>query len=153
MTKSKMSELNTDVTLEQLIEFVDELLEIKTDNLDLEALRQSKIFTRLNAVYAVQSRKLKKMLSDMDKLEHLRWKRYTGKMPASHYKEEPLHDAILKQDVDKYLSVDEKMVEAKSKLNEQDRIVKFIEESIKASKDRNWSIRAAIDFRRMIAGG
>lgn len=141
-----------DMNYEQVIQAVDDVVGIKTEELDTEILRNMSIFTTIENIYAAHFKKLKKILKQKDTVEFVRWKHYAGKMSAEHYKTDPLTSAILKQDIDKYLDVDSIVVEIRGIADEQEKIVKFLENSKSMVRQRGFDIKTAIDFRKLMSG-
>jgi len=134
-----IQELETHEEIESLIA---DMLDIDGDNLDLAALQQPKIFGMLQRLYNVHTKKLSKLTSMLKKVELKRHRYYTGKWTAEEYKKEPIPDSmlkgetILKTDVDKYMKVDEVIIEATEMVDAQERIVKLIEDAQKQMTSR-----------------
>ena len=146
-------EITKDMSLEDIIDAVDELIGINNENIDAEASRQTRIFTSLQKLYMWNTRKLETMVNEHEKVKAFRKKFYEGKLPSEHYKKEPLREAILKSDVEQYLKVDQVLLEAKARLTEQERIVKYLEDSKKMLSDRTYLLSTALNFQKMCAGG
>lgn len=145
-------EISPDMNLEQIIELVSEELVINDDNISHESTRQVKIFSKLQQLYVWNTRKLEKCINEMAQVKVSRYRFYTGKLPAEHYKKEPLRESILKSDVDSYMSIDPVVVEMKNRLAEQERIVKFLEDAKKQLNERAYLLRTALDFQKMNLG-
>lgn len=140
------------MTYEEISVAVENLLEISSDNLDAESIKQQKIFTKLNDMYVQYSRKLYKLIQQKDKVEFNRIRHWTGKMPAAHYKAEPQPDAILKADVPQYMNTDPVVLEIRGLVAESERIVKFLEDSKGSLKSRGFDIKNAIQWRQLMMG-
>ena len=140
------------MSLEEIINVVDNLISINNDNIDAEASRQTRIFTSIQKLYMWNTRKLEQMAADAEKVKQFRSRFYGGKLPSDHYKKEPLREAILKSDIDQYVKTDPVYLEAKSRLAEQERIVKFIEDSKKMLSDRTYLLNTALSFMKMNNG-
>lgn len=139
-------------TYEEIEEYVDGLLTVDPDDLDGEALRNSRIFSKLNRVYIQKSRLLAEQTNQLDKLEFNRRRRYLGKWTAEEYKKEPMPEAILKGDVDLYMRVDPLVIEFRNIVRETERIVKFMEDSKGQLRSRGFDIKNSIDFRKLMTG-
>lgn len=147
-----MVEPDSDSAYESIEQYVDSLLAINGDDLDFEAIRNSKIFTKLNRIYVIRGRRLTTLQTQLAKLEHKRKRYYSGKDTAEVYKKEPLTEAILKMDIDSYMAIDPMIIEMRGLVKEEDRIVKFIEEAKGMLRWRGNDIKNAIEFRRMLLG-
>jgi hypothetical protein len=147
-----MEEVTKDSSYEEVETYVDGLLDINPDNLDAEALKAPRIFTKLNRIYVVRSRKLAELYTQLSKLEHARRRHFGGKGTAESYKKEPLNEAILKQDIDSYLNIDPLMIEMRSAVKEEDRIVKFLEDAKGQLRSRGFDIKNAIEYRKLMMG-
>jgi hypothetical protein len=143
---------NKDSSYEQVEEHVDDLLSIDSNNLDAEALRNSRIFTKLSRIYVIRSRKLAELHTQLAKLEHKRKRYYSGKETAETYKKEPLTEAILKSDIDSYMAIDPIIVEMRELVKEEDRIVRFIEDAKGLLRWRGNDIKNAIEYRKLMMG-
>lgn len=131
---------------------IGDMFIVDQSNLEGAAAENSRIFTVLQNLYSVHTRKLKKLYNDVKKVEMARTRHYQGKMPAEHYKKDPLPEAVLKSEVDKYVAVDPVVVEIKGLYADTEMTVTLIEEAKKMLNQRGWDIRAIIDLRKMQSG-
>lgn len=143
----------TGSTYEEIESEIDKLLEVNGDDLDAEAIRNTKIFTKISRIYIQKSRQLGKLLDQQKQIEHVRKRHYSGKLTSEHYKKEPLNEAILKADIPEYMDIDPLVVEMRNQVKECERIVKFLEDSKKTLYSRGFDIKNAIDYRKMMLGG
>lgn len=141
------------MTLEQILEHIEQSLSINFDDLGREAVKQVKIFTDFQKLHMWNTRQLETLINQQNQVKQARIRHYTGKMPAEHYKKEPLREAILKSDLDNHMRIDPQVLEIGTLVNEQERKVKAIEEAKSALKDRGYNIKNAIEFQRMITLG
>ncbi len=153
MTATSINQIKDGMTLEEIQALVLDELEVKTDNLDSEVLRQPKIFALIQRLHMLATRRLEVLLGQQIKLKMNRVRFYTGKLPPDHYRQEPLTESILKTDVDFYVKSDSKTIEMSNLVGEQERIVKFLEDAKQQLKDRGYTIRCAIDFMRLTTVG
>ena len=142
----------TGSTYEEIEAEVEKLLGIDGDNLDGEAIRNTKIFTQINRIYIQKSRQLGKMLNQLNSLEHMRKRHYSGKLTGEHYKKDPLPEAVLKTEIPEYLNVDPLVVEMRDNVKECERIVKFLEDAKGALRSRGFDIKNAIEYRKLMMG-
>lgn len=138
--------------LEEIQNEVGNLLDVMSEDLDKEALKHMKLFSRIQYLYNKEFLELQRLLVRLDSVKHETKKYYLGKSSEAVYKEKPLNVSVLKSDVDEYVKVDQGMVILTYEMKIQDQIVKYLEDSKSALKDRGFMIRHAIDFRRMING-
>mgnify|MGYP003578716163 CR=1 FL=1 len=141
-----------EASYEEVAQYVDAILAINPDDLDGAALQNTKIFGWLNRVYIQKSRRLSELMTALDKLEFKRKRYYGGKETAETYKKEPLTEAILKSDIESYMSVDPLIIEMRALVKEEDRIVKFLEDAKGQLRGRGFDIKNAIDYRKMQLG-
>lgn len=151
LTPAERVQERTDM-LEQIHNEVDALLEINSEQLDSEALKHVNIFSKLQRLYSREFKKLDKLTISHDMLKGRLKSYYGGKASEETYKQRPLRVAPLKSEIDEFIKVDEEFVLSKLELQIQERIVKFLEESKKAMSERTYTIKYAIDFRRMLNG-
>jgi hypothetical protein len=84
-----------------------------------------------------------------------KWKIYTGKASEEEladWKEDPFELDILKTDVDKFMDADPKLIELKSKISVTEIKIKMVEEFLKALNNRNFAIKSAIEWNKMMNG-
>lgn len=143
----------SELTFEELVKIVEDLLVIKSDDLDAEALRGQKIFTQLNLIYIQVSRKLALLTKQKDTVEFNRTRHYSGKLTSLHYKNDPLPESILKTDIPNHMNVDPIVVEIRDMVRECERVVKFIEDAKGSLRSRGFDIKNAIDYRKLMMGG
>lgn len=139
-------------TYEEIEAEVDRLLNINADDLDGEAIRNSKIFTQLSRMYVQKSRKLSELYTALAKLEHKRNRYYGGKESSEVYRKEPLNEAILKSDIPSHMNIDPLVIEMRDLVKECERTVKFLEESKGQLRARGFDIKNAIEYRKMMLG-
>jgi hypothetical protein len=84
-----------------------------------------------------------------------KWKILTGKASKEEleaWNEEQFDLDILKTDVEKFIEGDEKLIKMKSKIAVLEVKVKMVEEFLKALNNRNFTIKSAIDWQKMMNG-
>lgn len=138
--------------LESIHNEVDALLEITSENLDSESLKHVKIFSVVQRMYSREFKKLDRLTAAFDITKSRLKKYYGGKASEEEYRVKPMRVSPLKSEIDEFVKVDEEYVLAKLELQIQERIVKFLEETKKAISERTYTIKYAIDFRRMQQG-
>jgi hypothetical protein len=84
-----------------------------------------------------------------------KWKIYTGKASKEElelWKEDPFELDILKTDVDKFMDADPQLTDLKLKIALSETKVKMVEEFLKSLNNRNFIIKSAIDWQKMMNG-
>lgn len=145
--------VSDEMDFETVSGLIEDMLSIEPDaDLDVEILKHPKIFGVLSRLHAVHARKLALLTSQKAKVEWQRERHYGGKMPAAHYKQDPLNEAVLKADIPKYMAVDPIVLEMRGVVAEQDRIVSMIENAQNQLRNRSWDIKNVIAYRQMLLG-
>ncbi|BAU39965.1 hypothetical protein [Ralstonia phage RSP15] len=144
--------LSADDNFDTVNKLIADMFIVDQTNIEGSSAENVRIFTVLQKLWSIHSRKLKKLHTDVKKVEMQRTRHYLGKLPRSHYDKDPLPEAILKSDVEKYVAIDDIVIEIRTLYQEQEAIVTLIEEAKKMLNQRGWDIRAIIDLRKMQAG-
>ena len=98
---------------------------------------------------------LEKMYSELKIMKRDKWLYYTGKMGEDDLKKhnwEPFPLNILKTDIDKFLQSDSDVHRIEAKIILQKEKVNYLEEVIKIVSNRQWNIRAALDWIKFTQG-
>lgn len=139
-----------------LLDMMDEDSEIDGKNLDLEALRISKLYTKYLRVYRDELRDARSLEMEHDMLHRRRMDYYLGLRPDEEYDEKkggkPLLFKALKSELDTYLKGDEELQRLRHRLMDQKTKCEAIETFMKSLKDRGFNVRTAIDVRKFNAG-
>lgn len=143
----------TGKSYEEIEGVVDNLLNIDSDNLDAEAIRNQRIFTEINRIYIHKSREYVGLTNQLANLEHKQFRHYAGKLTAEHYKKNPLPEAILKTDIPSWMAVDPLVVEMRGLVKECERVVKYLEDAKGSLRSRGFDIKNAIEYRKLMMGG
>ena len=132
--------------------------EIKQDmvidyvSLDDAALETPKLFGKWMEHLTNEIVRLSEVESQYKKVFKTRWAFYMGLASEDEYKKEPLRVKINKLEVNKYLDADDVLSEMSLRLDKQKAVVKMLEETIKTIRNRQFSIRDAIDWRKFQSG-
>lgn len=145
-------ELSPDDDFDKVNKLLNEMLNIDQSNVEGALAEGTKIFSVIQRLWAIHSRNLKTRLTQVKKIEMLRTRHYLGKLPRAHYEKDPLPESILKSDVDKYVAVDDLVIEMRALAHDSELIVTLIEDAKKTLTQRGWDIRAIIDLRKFNAG-
>lgn len=117
-----------------------------------ESLKIPALFSKWMQFYNAEKLILNKYRSEAKKLYKRLLEYYSGQASAEVYHEKPLNIKILKSEIDKYIELDSEMIQMKERIENQETKVKFIEETIRAIRDRNFIIKNAIEYSKFISG-
>lgn len=143
------------MNLENLKELITKDSQIDSTELGIESLKIPQIHGKYLNILTDLKLLLAKQQNDFAIHKLRRWKIYTGKASQEEleaWNEEPFDLDILKTDVDKFMDADPKLIELKSKIAVNEVKVKMVEEFIKALNNRNFTIKSAIDWQKMMNG-
>jgi hypothetical protein len=128
-------------------------LEIDEFDLDTSLLAIPKLHGKWLDRFTENTIFLKDLYSLKEKTKLERWKYYQGKQTDKYYAENGIvHEKILKTDLDKYLSADEKIKMVNDACTHQKALTDYIEKVMKEISNRNFHIRAIIDWRKFTNG-
>jgi|AntRauTorckE6833_2_1112554.scaffolds.fasta_scaffold07081_8 hypothetical protein len=140
--------------LERIKKMAASDLSIDDFELDTEVLKTPKLHTKYNDVFTDHTLKLKDLYALKEKVKLERWKYYQGKQTDKYYSQNGvIHEKILKSDIDRYLSADEKLVLVNDIVSAQKAITDYLERCIKEIQSRNFHCRVALDWRKFTSGG
>jgi hypothetical protein len=154
-TKSDIEDLKTELQykFDEYKALAEAELTIDEFNLDGESIRTPKLHSRWLGFLCDEGVKLKQIQNLSKSLYLERWKYWSGKASDQYYaKHGPVHEKILKTDLDIYLNADVVLSTMKEVLEQQNRIVDFLERSVKEITSRTFHIKSAIDWRKFESG-
>tara|TARA_R100000900_G_scaffold53968_1_gene43717 strand:+ start:532 stop:966 length:435 start_codon:yes stop_codon:yes gene_type:complete len=131
-----------------------DLIMDKTE-LDTESMKTPQIHNKYLIMYSDEKLILGKLQSDFSVLKRDKWLYYTGKMSHDELEEnnwEPFDLNILKTDIDKFIDSDTDIITLSNKILLQKEKVNYLENIIKIINNRQWSIRATIDWLKFTNG-
>ena len=124
-------------------------MKIDETELDIESMKTPQLHNKYLILFTDEKLILGKLQSDMNVLKRKKWLYYTGKMSKEELDNEGWESFdlnILKTDIDKFLESDNDIITIKNKLLLQQEKVNYLESVIKIINNRQWNIRAAIDW-------
>ena len=124
-------------------------MKIDETELDMESMKTPQLHNKYLILFTDEKLILGKLQSDMNVLKRKKWLYYTGKMSKEELDNEGWESFdlnILKTDIDKFLESDNDIITIKNKLLLQQEKVNYLESVIKIINNRQWNIRAAIDW-------
>ena len=141
--------------MEELRMMVTGDLVMDKTELDIESIKTPQIHNKYLVMYTDEKLILGKLESDLNILKRDKWLYYTGKMSPEQleYRGWDTFDLnILKTDIDKFLSADEDLIKLTNRILFQKEKVNYLESVIKIINNRQWNIRAAIDWLKFTNG-
>jgi hypothetical protein len=141
-----IEELKNNITKDSLIDSTE---------LGIESLKIPQIHSKYLNLLTDFKLLLTKHQNDYAIQKLRKWKMMTGKASKEEldaWGEEPFELDLLKTDVEKFIDGDPKLLELKSKVAVNEIKVKMVEEFLKAINNRNFMIKSAIDWQKMMNG-
>jgi|TARA_R110000824_G_scaffold401740_1_gene614339 hypothetical protein len=130
-------------------------LDIDKTELDTESLKTPQLHNKYLIMHSQEKLKLEQLLSEKKIKRKNKWLYYTGKMSEEQlrfYGWEPFDLTILKTDVDRFIDADDDMIKLSAKLTLQQEVVDYLESVVKLISNRQWNIRAALDWIKFTQG-
>jgi len=143
------------MNLENLKELITKDSQIDSTELGIESLKIPQIHSKYLTILADVKLLLTKHQNDLAVLKLRKWKIYTGKASREELEswgEEPSELTLLKSDVEQFVEADPKVIELKAKLSVTEIKLKMVEEFIRSLNNRNFMIKSAIEWQKMMNG-
>jgi hypothetical protein len=143
------------MNLENLKELITKDSQIDSTELGIESLKIPQIHSKYLTILADVKLLLTKYQNDLAVLKLRKWKIYTGKVSREEleeWKEEPSDLTLLKSDVEQFVEADPKVIDLKSKIAVTEVKLKMVEEYIRSLNNRNFMIKSAIEWHKMMNG-
>lgn len=143
------------MNLENLKELITKDSQIDSTELGVESLKIPQIHSKYLNILADVKLLLTKQQNDLAILKLRKWKIYTGKASQEELEawgEEPSDLTLLKSDVEQFVEADAKVIELKSKLAVSEVKLKMVEEFLRSLNNRNFNIKSAIEWQKMMNG-
>ena len=143
------------MTLDEIRKYVNKDIPMDKTELDVESMKTPQLHNKYLIIYTDEKLILGKIQSDLYKLKKYKWLYYTGKMSQEELDErgwETFDLNILKTDIDKFLNSDDDIIKLSNRILLQKEKVEYLESIIKIINNRQWSIRAAIDWLKFTSG-
>lgn len=149
-----IDELNDNILSEyhRIKEMAEKDMDIDDLELDRESVSVPKLYSKYLSEHFECARRYMDLKERKDALFLERWRYYMGKQTDQYYAKNPLHERVLKTDVDKYLAADSMLVKMNRAVNMQKSVLEYVEGILKEIQRRGFHIRAAIDFIRFQNG-
>jgi ABC-type enterochelin transport system ATPase subunit len=143
------------MNLDELKTMIKKDLEIDQTALDAESSRTPQLHNKYLVMFMDERLKLKRMASELSILRRNKWLYYTGRMSKEELAQfgwEPFELNILKTEADEMIESDAEYIKASEKVNFQEEKVTYLESVIKIVQNRQWQIRAMIDWLKFTQG-
>jgi hypothetical protein len=143
------------MNLENLKELITKDSQIDSTELGIESLKIPQIHSKYLTILADVKLLLTKHQNDLAVLKLRKWKIYTGKASREELEswgEEPSELTLLKSDVEQFVEADPKVIELKARLSVTEIKLKMVEEFIRSLNNRNFMIKSAIEWQKMMNG-
>jgi len=143
------------MTRNELYDMVTQDLEFDKTELDTESLKTPQLHNKYLILFSQEKLKLEQVLSEKKISRRDKWLYYTGKMSEEELKEkgwESCNLVILKTDVDRFIDSDIDIIKLEARVTLQREMVNYIENVIKIISNRQWNIRAALDWIKFTQG-
>ena len=143
------------MTLEEIRQMATIDVVMDKTELDVESMKTPQIHNKYLILYTDEKLILGKMQSDYSIQKKDKWLYYTGKMSQEELQErewETFDLNILKTDIDKFMDSDQDIIKLSNRILLQKEKVNYLENLIKIINNRQWSIRATIDWLKFTNG-
>ena len=130
-------------------------LNIDKTELDTESLKTPQLHNKYLIMHSQEKLKLEQLLSERKIKRKDKWLYYTGKMSEEQLRFhgwEPFDLTILKTDVDRFIDADNDIIKLGAKIILQEEVVNYLENVVKIISNRQWNIRAALDWIKFTQG-
>jgi hypothetical protein len=128
---------------------------IDSTELGKEAIRTPAIHGKYLNIHADLKIELQKLNNAFLIMRLRKWKIYTGHATQEElveWGEDPFQMKLLKTDLDKFLEADPILLKIVTDLNILEIKVKMVEDFLKVLTNRNFSIKSAIDWNKLVNG-
>ena len=143
------------MNLDELKVMIKKDLDIDQTALDAESSRTPQIHNKYLVMFMDEKLKLKRMNNELSVIRKYKWLYYTGRMSQEELTQfgwEPFELNILKTEADDMIESDADYIKASEKVNFQEEKVNYLESVIKIVQNRQWQIRAMIDWLKFTQG-
>jgi ABC-type enterochelin transport system ATPase subunit len=143
------------MNLDELKIMIKKDLDIDQTALDVESSRTPQLHNKYLVMFMDEKLKLKRMNNELSVLRRNKWLYYTGRMSQEELTQfgwEPFELNILKTEADDMIESDADYIKASEKVNFQEEKVNYLESVIKIVQNRQWQIRAMIDWLKFTQG-
>jgi ABC-type enterochelin transport system ATPase subunit len=136
-------------------EMVKSDLGIDQTALDTESSRTPQLHNKYLVIFMDERIKLKRLENELSVLRRNKWLYYTGRMSKEElvqFNWEPFELNVLKTEANDLIDSDDEYIRMSQKTDFQKEIVNYLEGVVKIVQNRQWQIRAMIDWIKFSQG-
>jgi ABC-type enterochelin transport system ATPase subunit len=136
-------------------EMVKSDLGIDQTALDTESSRTPQLHNKYLVIFMDERIKLKRLENELSVLRRNKWLYYTGRMSKEElvqFNWEPFELNVLKTEANDLIDSDDEYIRMSQKTDFQKEIVNYLEGVVKIVQNRQWQIRAMIDWIKFTQG-
>ena len=120
-----------------------------------ESLRTPQLHSKYLNFLSDEKLILSKLDGEYRVIKKYKWLYYTGKLSQEELEQfewQPFQLSVLKTDIDKFMDADEDIQKIYSRMQYRKTVVDYLDSIIKIISNRQWNIRAAIDWLKFTNG-
>ena len=143
------------MTFDELKEMIKTDLRIDETSLDRESSDTPQLHNKYLSIFMDEKLKLKKLERDQAVLRKNKWLYYTGRLSKEELQQfgwEPFELNVLKNESDQLIEADPDWIKLDEKVQFQAEKVSYLEGVVKVIQNRQWQIRAMIDWIKFTQG-
>lgn len=142
------------MTLDDLYALIATDFKIDMSNLGEESIRTSALWQKYITMYSQEETKLKLMQLKLRKLEHKKYRIYSGDGDADDYKKTPEARARLRSETakEKAIAADDEVIELETKILIQSQKVSVLANCLDECKRRGFAIKSGIEWHKFMNG-
>lgn len=126
---------------------------------ETELSKESRNIPQLHAKYlkhySTERRELFQLQREYKVIKREQYEYYTGRMPTQRLNElglKPFPHKVLKNDLERYLQSDQRITDAKTKIEEQENTIEVLQSIIDQINKRGFQIKNSLDWLRFTNG-
>jgi len=146
---------NVIMTFDELKEMIKADLKIDETALDHESSKTAQLHNKYLVMFMDEKLKLKKIEREQAVLRKNKWLYYTGRLSKEELQQfgwEPFELNVLKTEADSLIEADTDWIKLDEKHYFQQEKVNYLEGVVKIIQNRQWQIRAMIDWVKFTQG-
>jgi hypothetical protein len=143
------------MNFEDLKTMIKEDIGINETELDRESSRTPQLHNKYLNFFMDEKLRLKKLESEQAVLRRNKWLYYTGRMSQEELTQlgwEPFELNVLKTEADDLITSDPDWIKLDERVSFQKEKVNYLENIVKIINNRQWQIRAMIDWHKFTQG-
>ena len=143
------------MNFEELKQMITKDLKIDETALDRESANTPQLHNKYLSMYMDEKLRLKKLQNEQAVLRRNLWLYYTGRMSQEELQSlgwEPFQLNVLKTEADDLIKSDEHWIKLDERVAFQTEKTEYLESIVKVINNRQWQIRAMIDWVKFTQG-